>query len=1385
MKIEKLNDTNFHAWKRKIQLVLALRDLDQYIDEDRPDDETRQSSWDKGDRKAQAIIGLSLSDEHLEHVADVSTAKEMWQTIMDVFQRHTLLNKLAARRNFYTATMKGGEKALTFINRVQHLASILKSMGVDVDDQEIAMAVLNGLPPRYDSLIVALDALGNEDKIFTLDFVKSRLLQEETRANMRDLEEVSKPNAALFNKSRNTRSTYHCTNCGRDGHTAQRCWGKDINGRRPDPPRGHHSSRNDGVRRSKGQDSTRVKNSAMIGQFREIGSDSDDKEEEYTCLMSKAVKYGRNARLSWIADSACTAHMTFDRAAFKKYSAVSGVFVEMGTKAKTEVAGRGDIAITLAADGQSRECLLKDVLHVPEFEYSLLSVSALDRRGVKTTFSNGNLALHKGDTIIGTGELVGSLYILDTIDSSEASHQTVHKANVASLSLWHERLGHVNFKGIVQMARKNIVKGLKYGGGDQVDTCNHCIHGKLPRLSFPQQRSTERSSELIELVHSDVCGPIEVPSLGGSRYFITFKDDCSSWLVAYPMRRKSESFSKYKNYKAMAERQTGRKLKVLRTDRGGEYLSNEFRDELEESGVRHQLSAVETPQQNGIAERINRTLLDLVRSMLHAKELPKQFWAEALATAVHIRNRVTSKSIEVDKTPHHYWHGTAPDIGAMRVFGCRCWYRIPKSKVRKLDSRANEAVMIGYADECKAYKLWDPKLERVIVSRDVVFAENEMPRIHVTQDSVSVFEILEGEDAVSLDHHSHEEDSESQPGEKGSKLLRLNAAQENDSEIVDTFVNQENSQNISHVAPESDSTTEDSQRVQSATESPKLPRRSTRTRNPPGDWWRSYISLGPWQHALLSNHVPLTFVEATNGSDAAFWQKGIASEVDSHRRNGTWKLVPREQASNILTSKWVFNVKDIPSPGGGITEKPKARLVARGFQQVQGVDYNETYAPVVKLSSIRVLLAVVAHLDLELHQMDVVTAFLHGELDEDIYMHQPEGFRDPSKPNHVCKLVKSLYGLKQAGRKWNEKMDQFLSNDLKFTSSTSDPCMYIKVDGSMLVIISLYVDDLLLAGNNLSAISWIKGELHKRFEMKDLGEAKVILGLEITRDRKNRELHLGQSKYAGDILERFGMHDSRPVSTPMIQSNTNDNCLEVIDPVTDVPTTAPYRQAIGALMYLMLGTRPDIAFAVGKLARFCENPKDKHWIAVKRVLRYVAGTRDFRLLFTGSSPLELTGFSDSDWAGDLSDRKSTSAFVFKVAGGAVSWASRKQTIVAASTCEAEYISLCATSKEALWLRRVIHDIINPVKTVKDLHPNRPTKILSDNQSAIALAANEAINRRNKHIDIAYHFVRDTIKRGEIALHHLPTTDMPADMLTKPLGRILLQKFIKSVGLTRK
>ncbi|CDF77556.1 Retrovirus-related Gag-Pol polyprotein [Chondrus crispus] len=1350
VRIEKLTASNFYIWKQKIELLLALRDVDQYVFDDISETATSDDrrKWIRGDAKAKAVIGLTLSDDYLQHVRGCSSAKETWEAILNVFERHTLLNKLSARRDFYTVSMLPSEKVLVFINRVKQIAARLQSMSVEIDDKEIAMAVLNGLPPRFDNLIVALDALGNEDKVFGLDFVKSRLLQEEQRESMKTASTTSPHAPALVNRMP-IRRDMRCTNCNRHGHTAARCWGKDVNGRRPAPPDGFRS-RNPGM-----------KPSAFVS--RDETSTAAFAESDFTCLLStsspekKAVNAG-----SWLVDSGCSAHITFDRSLFVTYEQMQSGSVEMGTKARANVAGRGEVEFMLNVNGSPHPCKLSNVLHVPDFGYSLLSVSQIVSKGLQVSFEKDKCIVTAGPTVVATASQVGDLFILDVMNETFSAH-------VVTLQTLHERMAHVNVQGIASMIHNNVVSGINVRQSDVIRAMNRksdnhslvcpaCVFGKATRSVIPKQRSSSRAQNCLDLVHSDVCGPLEVQSIGGSRYFITFVDDHSNWVVVYTMRNKSEAFAKYKLYEQFAQTHTGRKVKVLRTDRGGEYLSTEFKSYLDSNGTQHQLTTAYTPEQNGVAERLNRTLIDLVRSMLSHKQVSKRFWAEALATAVYVRNRVTSRALPVNTTPHHIWMKSTPNVGHLRVFGSKCWYTLPKLELRKLDLRAREAMFLGYSQCSKAYKLWDGELSKVVVSRDAKFDEStcgmhDIPAHEKDSISSDVGVVLLGGD-----------------NENEADTPNANEVGSEEDEISGEVIENEDTHSVGENDEDDVSPPVETPNVTPPTPTPAV-RRSSRISRPPGSWWRSNFAAALLSHAHVAIEGPKTFKQATHGPRAAFWQTGIDKELASQTKNQTWKLVPRSEASNILTSRWVFNVKQLPDANGNIVESAKARLVARGFQQVQGLDYTETYAPVIKFTTIRLLLALVAHYDLELHQMDAVTAFLNGDLDEDIYMEQPEGCVDKSKSDHVCKLLKALYGLKQAPCQWHTKVDDFLLGELGFETSRSDPCLYIKRIGNTIMLIALYVDDLLLAGSDIHAIKWMKGELNKRFEMKDLSEAKVCIGLEIHRDRTIKTLSLTQTKYALNVLDRFKMSTCNPSLTPMEQGRKTTNSIE-----NDSETKVPYREAVGCLMYLMVGTRPDLAYAIGKLSQHSANPCESHWAGVKRVMRYVQGTRNLGIVFDNKSKSpELLGFSDADWAGCSDSRKSTSGYVFKFCGGAISWSSRKQTVVATSTCEAEYIALCEACKEATWLRQVVADVLGL--------DSDPTIMMGcDNAGTISFAQNESINRRNKRVDVKYHYVRDAIKRNIVYLSHCPTTSMPADILTKALGRILFQKFVELLGL---
>ena len=489
--------------------------------------------------------------------------------------------------------------------------------------------------------------------------------------------------------------------------------------------------------------------------------------------------------------------------------------------------------------------------------------------------------------------------------------------------------------------------------------------------------------------------------------------------------------------------------------------------------------------------------------------------------------------------------------------------------------------------------------------------------------------------------------------------------------------------------------------------------------------------------------------------------------MQSLHRNKVWALVEPPPNCKVIGSKWVFKRK---VNANGEVERHKARLVAQGFSQKYGLDYEETFSPVVRFESIRSVIALGAQHKLQLHQMDMSTAFLNGELDEELYMQQPEGFVEEGKEHMVCYLKRSIYGLKQSPRCWNHVLDSKL-REMKFKPTSGDPCLYVHTDqGGEMSLVAVYVDDLILGGRSGSKMTAVKRELSCRFEMKDLGALHHFLGIKLVQDLLTGVIWIGQPSYVKKILQRYQMQECKPVNTPV----TPDVKLVVAESPNNVCDQQMYQTIVGSLLYLSTKTRPDIAYAVGSVARFCARPTQQHWVALKRILRYLKGTSNYGLSYKGDVGGEITGYSDADWAGNITDRKSTSGYVFMQAGAAISWKSRKQSCVALSTAEAEYIALSAAVQEALWLQQLTSDLFNT-------HAKAMT-IFEDNQSTIALAKSQHTHGRTKHVDIKYHFIRDEVEAGQIKISYCPTEDMIGDMFTKGLAIQKFQKFRELVGI---
>ncbi|KAD5961972.1 hypothetical protein E3N88_13445 [Mikania micrantha] len=456
-----------------------------------------------------------------------------------------------------------------------------------------------------------------------------------------------------------------------------------------------------------------------------------------------------------------------------------------------------------------------------------------------------------------------------------------------------------------------------------------------------------------------------------------------------------------------------------------------------------------------------------------------------------------------------------------------------------------------------------------------------------------------------------------------------------------------------------------------------------------------------------------------------WWEIAMKEEMKSLEKNRTWVLTKLPSGKKALQNKWVYRIKD-ESNG---SKRYKARLVVKGFQQKEGVDYNEIFSPVVKMTTIRLVLSIVASENLHLEQLDVKTAFLHGDLDEDIYM---------------------------APRQWYLKFDNFMGRN-GFKRCEMDHCCYIKKFSKSYIILLLYVDDMLIAGSDMKEINKLKKQMSEEFEMKDLGAAKQILGMSIFRNSKDGSLTLSQEKYIGKVLEKFSMKNARARNTPLGSQFklSKDQCPKTDEDIAEM-AKVPYASAVGSLMYAMVCTRPDIAHAVGVVSRYMSNPGKEHWEAVKWLLRYLKGTSKMGLCFKGKDTV-LRGYTDADLGGCKESYKSTTGYVFSVGGTAVSWMSRLQRSVALSTTEVEYMAAAEASKELIWLKNFLEELGKK-------QPDSP--LYCDNQSAIHLGKNPVFHGKTKHIQLRYHFIRGLISDGTLMLEKIRGTDNPADMLTK-------------------
>ncbi|GKV31082.1 hypothetical protein SLEP1_g39821 [Rubroshorea leprosula] len=722
-----------------------------------------------------------------------------------------------------------------------------------------------------------------------------------------------------------------------------------------------------------------------------------------------------NSDAEWIIDSGASYHCVPKREYFSTYKVGDFGTIKMGNKSVSHIMGVGDICVQTNV---GCTLTLKNVRHVPDMRMNLLSAKALDEEGYAHYFGNGNWKLTKGSMVVAKGRACCSLY---KTHMKMCGGQLNTVEDEASPNLWHNRLAHMSEKELQLLAKQSLILMAK---GEYVNPCDVYLFGKQHRVSF--QKNLTRKENKLDLVYFDVCGPLEVQSFGGNKYFVTFIDDATRKTWVYLLQNKSQVCKYFQHYHAMVERETGLKLKCLRTDNGGEYTSKEFRDYCSKHGMRHEKTVPGTPQHNGVAERMNRTIVEKVRCMLRMATLPKPFWGEAVNTAVYLINQSPSVPLNFE-IPEKAWTGKDVGYSHLRVFGCKAFMHVPKEQRSKLDDKTIPCIFVGYGDEEFGYRLWDPEKKKTVRSRDVVFHEHE--KINDLKEDKATGSSGEGVEDLTLAKTpsrkiTNEEEVQAPEDETEEPTI------EEDEASVDGGNDEQGEQPL----PQE--------------EEPQL-RRSTREHKP---------------SARYSNS---DYILITEEGEPENFQEG----------------------QKTLKNKWVFKLKK----DGDKIVRYKAWLVVKGFSQKKGIDFDEIFSPVVKMSSIRVVLGLAASMNLELEQLDVKTAFLHGDLHEEIYMDQPEGFEEKGKEHMVCKLKKSLYGLEQAPRQWYKKFDSFMMSH-GYQRTNVDPCVYIRSfpDGNFIILL-LYVDDMLILGQDVekicsaeAPISWINNNSDPRWDSEEL-----------------------------------------------------------------------------------------------------------------------------------------------------------------------------------------------------------------------------------------------------------------------------------------------------------
>lgn len=1309
---------NFATWKWFLEIELRGLGLERLMS-------TPGTNADNAN--GLRVLARMVGPKKLHLLRECTTVERAILLLQNDYTGNSVTARYLIENQITELKFQGIGSMRQYFDKLEHLTEKMKFTGEKYEDSKLILKLKRDLDHHYDPVVMTFTHTSKISDVKAKlveydDVLASRKKEEVDSEEKKKLSELEMQIDALKVEltayktgqiDRKPRFTGTCFNCGKVGHRLAVC-------------RTHTNKPDCKCVKCANKQDSQYSQSPFIANV--ITNESD---------------------CSVVLDSGATDHFCNGSVQLDNFKVTPHLRVGMANGHYSYIKGCGSYF------NKDLQMELTDVKAVSSLKQGLVSVARLTDQGYKIIFDKTGANIILKNQIVSRVPRIGNLYTIK-MNKTERNMNT-EQSLLTKLDpvIWHQRLGHTGEKKMKQLKEK-------IGEISLPDYCDSCKRGKLKQGPFHQSES--RASRPLELVHIDLAGPHPITGYDGSHYFMVFVDDFSRYIVVYVLKDRKQVFQAFKRYRQLMESHVkdGHKVAQIQTDQPKEFLSNEFSEYLIEHQIHHRLSTSHSHQQNGIAERAIQSIRNIARTNLIEANAPEKFWPETVRIAAYQYN-VVPHSTDPKSTPFERMFDKIPDYNYLRPFGALTYFYkhpVQRDSMSKWQPTGTAGAFLGYQENMKAYRVWDPSNRTVVKTCNTEVIEGQMYWKNKEKENMITPTI---EDS---DLWSEYEEEPLQQRQVENELNNHDSNEEFTSESRETLEESIGEPITDH---------HQSSNNQSSPSSPiltrKYPIRERRQVTPlqidPKK--KSYVEreiIESNQLVLTDNPkelgtlfineaftglsatgvvIPQSYSEAKSLPEWPYWSEAINDEISSLLSNEVYHEINRKDAGRRpLTTKWIFSLKT--NPDDDTIERFKARIVIRGFEQKEGIDYDKIFAPVVSHVTVRAFLTHAAVRDMEVHHIDVKTAFLHSELDRELYCEPPEGINNGET---VWKLLKSLYGLRQAPLCWHKRLCEILLN-YGFVQGKVDQCVFVRKTESGETYILVYVDDILAASSTTELTKNFKNYLKSQVTIRDLGKVKQFIGLQVEHIPEKKCYTLSQEKLITDYVKEFNLSETRPIRRlPEVEHmRPGVDCLNSKE-------QTKYRQLVGGMLYITNLTRPDVCFVVNYLSRFMQKATKVHLQNAEKALTYLNNTKDRKLHLGNLDDSLLKCFSDASFTREEKDQ---SGIIITYHGSIIQWISRKQENYNQSSTEAEYCALQLAADECLWLRQLL---IDWNVTVKD-----PTVILEDNKQVIKLVHNGQVNTRAKYLAVKLRVLHDLIVKGFIDVQFIPSKGQWADMLTK-------------------